>query len=300
MVDQPTGAPLTVQSVGQLDTSDPIVARYLKDRQEPHLYHYTSATALLNIVRSRTLWASRTDFTNDRLESQTLKERLKQMLEFPAGFLPWAKSTPSTHFAALGQQLLSDQLTFIASFSRHPDSLTQFRMYGPASGGYAIGFPRYFLEKAGPLMDCDYSFEGRDAWCRSYIKEFFEHAARIDDGGMTAQQINVEIQRTTDLFRRRLKAQLAFKANEFRAEDEARLYRHGPDSNWRVSADGSAVVPYHVFELPNEPVAVHMVCGPNRDPALGAQSIWTIMAAAKAAGTVWQFGSAGYSSTFRA
>jgi hypothetical protein len=294
-------SPLTIIGAGPVDTSDPNTAQYLKDVQEPHLYHYTSATALLNIVRTRTIWASRTDFTNDRLETLHLKERLKHMVENPAVCLPWAQSTPKTHLAALWHQIHNDRVTFFASFSRHSESLTQFRMYAPAAGGYAIGFPRYFLERVGPLIDCDYSRERMEEWCQSYIKEFVAAASNIDNGHMTAEQIHQQIYRTTDLFQRRLTAQLTFKSNEFRAEDEARLYKYGPGANFRVSADGSAVVPYEVFELPNEPIAVHIVCGPHRDPALGGQSVWTIMAAARAAGTLWQFRGGGPSgSSFRA
>jgi hypothetical protein len=292
--------PLTIIGAGPPDTSDPNVARYLKDIQEPHLYHYTSATALLNIVKTRAFWASRTDFTNDRLEAQHVKERLRNMVENPDVCLPWASSTNRNHLAALWHQLSNDRVACFTSFSRHADSLTQFRMYGPPAGGYAIGFPRYFLDGIGPLIDCDYSRDRMEAWCHSYIQDFVAQAARVDDGRMSAQQIHAQLYRTTDLFTRRINAQLTFKSTEFRAEDEARLCRFGLATNWRISADGNAVVPYEVFELPNEPVAVHVVCGPNRDPAFGGQSVWTIMDAARAAGTLWQFRSEAYTSKFRA
>jgi hypothetical protein len=299
MAAAPEG-PLSIQVGGSPDTSDPNVARYLKDIAEPHLYHYTSATALLNIVQSRTFWASRTDFTNDRLEAQHLNERLRHMVENPNVCLPWASSVPHTHLSALACQLQNGQIMFFASFSRHADSLTQFRMYSPAAGGYVIGFPRYFLERAGPLIDCEYRRERMEEWCQAYVREFVGEAAKIDDGRMTPEEIHVGLFRTTDLYRRRLAAQLVFKSDEFRAEDETRLYHYGAGTKFKISADGNAVIPYVVIDLPNEPVGVHIVCGPNKNPELGAQSVWTIMDAARAAGTVWQFRSAGYSSKFRA
>jgi hypothetical protein len=264
-------------------------------------YHYTDAGALLSIVTKRQLWATSTEFTNDLSEYALPTNRLRTVLQSPQELTQWAPGKPQKHIQALALQLNNGRLATTTSFSKHADALTQFRMYGPRDGGYAIGFPREYLARIPGLsiLDCDYSRANLEAWCKSYVQDFLAQAERIDDGAMDAQQLHNAIYSSTDLFSRRIEAQVRFKANEFRAEEEVRLYRFGLCTKHRVSRDGNLVIPYEPFDLPNEKIPVKIICGPNRDPVLAGKSCWEIMGAGRAAGTLWNFGGSGYSSQFR-
>jgi hypothetical protein len=224
------------------------------------------------------------------------------MAGFPDPIIPWVRSKPSKHLEALQISLRSNVQAATVSFSRHRESLTQFRMYAPETGGFAIGLPRSYLTGIADLLDCDYEPKHMENWCLGYVRGFFEHAQRIDDGKMSAQDLHSAIYSTTDLFQRRLVAQLKYKSAEFSAEGEVRLCKFGRCTKFRVSRGENAVVPYQVLELPNTAgLDVEIVCGPNRDPRLGELSTWELIAAATEAGTVWGFRSHGEStSTFRA
>ena len=47
--------------------------------QEP-IYHYTNLDALINIVKTRTLWATNCEYTNDLLEIQNLERLFNNLL----------------------------------------------------------------------------------------------------------------------------------------------------------------------------------------------------------------------------
>jgi hypothetical protein len=261
----------------------------------PFLYHYTGAKALLSIVEKQELWATRTDFTNDRSEYSQPIRYLRLMTQQPR-----AEKWPAKHVEALRFNLDTNKEAVTVSFSRHDNSLTQYRMYGPAAGGYAIGFRQQYLTLAGvaDIMECDYSYSSMTAWCEDWAAKFFAEAARLDDGNQTAEQISRAIEKT-DLFNDRMLAQLKYKAEEFKGEDEVRLYKFGKCTHFRESRKGNFIIPYQKLKLPNEKTMVILTCGPNRDAALANASMWAAREAAIATQSCWQFSIGNQDSMFR-
>jgi hypothetical protein len=252
-----------------------------------HVFHYTDAGALLSIVTKRSLWATDTSFLNDRLDGLLVDKVLQNFIDYPDILLEKV-TVPTKGLAALQQLVRTSRLAVTTSFSTHYRSLPQFRMYTPSAGGYAIGFPKDYLGRVAQLIQCNYSGIELTQWCRAFAREYFGHVTRLDDGIKTAQQIHTEMLRTTDLFQRRLVASLTFKSDEFINEGEFRLYRFSTTRQFRESRDKNLIIPYDLFELPNEPVKVCVVAGPNREPALATKSVYHYFAAAKAFGTVWE------------
>jgi Protein of unknown function (DUF2971) len=255
-----------------------------------HIFHYTGGSELLGIVTKRALFATNTSFLNDRFEGTLPSSVLQMFVDRPEAFQPWMASAPAKFREAFGNSLRHGKLAVTTSLSRHWKSLPQFRMYSPPAGGFAIGFPREYLTRVASVVECDYSEANLHNWCASYVREFFTHLARIDDGKKTALELNNEVVSTTDVVSRRIIAGLTFKKDEFSYEAEVRLYRFGVSKYFRASRDGNLIKPYDVLDLPNEKIPVFIVCGPNRDPNLGQQSIFSAIAAAKAAGTEWDIG----------
>ena len=254
-------------------------------------FHYTGASALLSIVRNRVLWATDVEHVNDRYEGKHVNRRIESItLPSPHPILGDAANAPSKWLDTIQHSLRTGRTTAMSSFSRHFASLPQFRMYGPAAGGYVIGFPREYLKRIGNLVECDYSDDNLLGWCKSYINLFLEEAAKRDKPEWSALELSNAIVQNTDLVQQRVEAGLRFKSNEFVNESEVRLcWGSVPDSSflYRASRDDNFVIPYIEVELPNDPVDVLVASGPNRDQALATATVANIMRAARKAGTKW-------------
>jgi hypothetical protein len=118
---------------------------HLKMSPPDKLYHYTSPEALLAIVTHKELWCTDALFLNDSSELlHTIKIAKAIIQEKIEG---GSNTQYSEGVIALLKEILveidivTQQATYIASFTRLPDDLSQWRAYCPPSGGYAIGFP---------------------------------------------------------------------------------------------------------------------------------------------------------------
>lgn len=106
------------------------------------LFHYTSATGLLEIIQSHHLWATNLEFMNDFLEVKYAKELFLHLVQ---------KEKRSVRHKAAAQFLEDTANTlypFTALFSFYGvsfcadggDRLSQWRAYAREGSGYSIGF----------------------------------------------------------------------------------------------------------------------------------------------------------------
>ena len=114
----------------------------------PHgtLYHYTTFTGLLGIVRSRSLWASDVRYMNDSAELRhtadligaEVRERIDGGHPHPqllSQFADW-----------IAHRITSGHMLFGASFRSHGNLLSQWRGYSLPGKGVSLGFcPEYIL-----------------------------------------------------------------------------------------------------------------------------------------------------------
>lgn len=104
------------------------------------LYHYTSMSGLLGIVRTEQIWASHIRYLNDVSEQDHIwslvrarvAERLAQATERTV------KVRLEELLAAVDQRRVED--IYVASFSADGDLLSQWLSYCPQGNGFAIGF----------------------------------------------------------------------------------------------------------------------------------------------------------------
>lgn len=108
-----------------------------------YLYHYTTAEGLYGILQSGQLWATHSDFTNDRFEMKHADSVIADAVKTSAkdarglgrdvltGFLE--KHPEERVYAEQGLDL------YVACLSTTPDSLGQWRAYADNGRGYAIG-----------------------------------------------------------------------------------------------------------------------------------------------------------------
>lgn len=254
------------------------------------LFHYTGAGALLSIVTKRQLWATVAEFMNDKHEGTLASRALSNICDDVKTFAPELVRYDPSLVEALRWSLSNGRVVAVLSFSRHWRSLPMYRMYAPSAGGFMIGFPRSFLQNLGTLIDVDYSNKALVQWARSYAAEYLNAASEIVQPGMTAQEINNHLVRSTDLIHRRVLAGFKFKGEEFSNEAESRLVILGQATHFRESRDGNYIIPFLKLDVPNDKIEVPISYGPNRDPRLAHDSVTQAIRAAHLAGTEWNLG----------
>lgn len=110
------------------------------------LYHYTSMSALLSIVKSGRIWATHFRFLNDRSEIKTMWDAVQSRLEeriVKEGSADVAHALSEVAEAVKGRRSSNE---FVASFSENGDDLTQWRSYCNSGAGVSLGFSNTALE----------------------------------------------------------------------------------------------------------------------------------------------------------
>jgi len=114
------------------------------------LYHYTTLSGLLGIVRSRTLWASDIRYMNDsaelkhaadllRIEVQERLTRGQGKADLLGQFMDW-----------ISHRIMNGHMLFATSFRAEGNLLSQWRGYSSHGKGVSLGFlSEYILECAG-------------------------------------------------------------------------------------------------------------------------------------------------------
>lgn len=126
-----------------------ITAKLYADIPRETLYHYTSFSGLLGIIRSRALWASDIRYMNDSAELKHTADLIRMEItqRIAAGhpdphllnqFLDW-----------VSHRITNGHLLFGASFRSNGNLLSQWRGYSRLGKGVSIGFdPNYILKCA--------------------------------------------------------------------------------------------------------------------------------------------------------
>lgn len=129
---------------------------------QPVLYHYTRRIGLLGMLERKEIWASNAKYLNDARELATARSVAEHMLtnhDFSEGSLE-ARFCGDAKIALTGViDTFAD--VFVFSLSESDDLLSQWRAYGRAGDGYAVGFYVSALssiaqEQDGYLSKCRY------------------------------------------------------------------------------------------------------------------------------------------------
>ena len=159
-----------------------LLTEALSRRPPPILYHYTTQVGLLGILKSRELWATHTQYLNDRQEYLQAADGVK------AEIAKRLANSSGEH-----QRILLDMQAGIAgiesmnvcvcSFSEDGDSLSQWRAYGGPSSAFAIGFKSNELRAIATsensyLAPCRYREEEHQEVISTLITEIVERNGR--------------------------------------------------------------------------------------------------------------------------
>lgn len=266
------------------------------------LYHYTNQSALIEILRGKSLWASSACFLNDSLEYTYALSLMKNLTDeelsnidsgtsyyrFLKMVLNYCDHPHFPHF-------------FVFSMCEDGDLLSMWRGYGAGCNGFAIGFRHHELESFGDregyeLVQCIYDLNDQKELIRVQLhvlkRDFLDPA---DKQGTVAQNAVDKLLDSNFInWFSRLAAMI--KNPKFKEEREWRLIS-GPMTFKAISKDGmarvgdttihfrpgrSTLVPYKIisFGKSNEEdseLIDEIVIGPTQERELAVAAIHSLL-----------------------
>jgi len=117
-----------------------------EDMYPSSAFHYTSLSSMIQIIQTRSLWASDARYLNDSEEIKFGLGVLKKLLEEPA---EWSNAEWQHVLAevrrAIDNPVALESEPYVISFTQHGDSLEMWRSYG-RDGGCSIEFDLSVLD----------------------------------------------------------------------------------------------------------------------------------------------------------
>jgi len=247
------------------------------------LYHYTSASALIGILKTKTLWATNIRFLNDSTEYQIALNIARRVIQERI-----STSTIKREKALFA--VLEERLTditgdvYVSSFTENGDQLSQWRAYCPTAGGYAIGFDSDALfqqqEKDTQfLVRCIYE----PAEHQKAVVHILEHLVGLAETSRRDGTDQDRVLRETYKLLGRLLPPLApmLKDPSFAEEREWRLVRLGApigDDSVKFRIGHSMLIPYCEHSFGELGAPIEAVCvGPTPHPDLARESTESLL-----------------------
>jgi len=272
----------------------------LSRKPDKPLYHYTTQTGLLGIIATRTIWATHTQYLNDRREFlhavDLVRSEIERLLQEEASShsgQPARKKVLLRMQEAVSESM-SPQTTNICvcSFSEESDSLSQWRAYG-GSSGFAVGFPSEVLIAATErlkwsLAPCLYDATEQRDLVRALVEEVLEDNL---SGEIIADDVT-ENATSEDRFLSGVGGGLL--SDLFRYAPILKDHSFSEEREWRIISrplschregfayrEGrSLLIPYYKFPLweSNQKLRLHeVVIGPTRDAERSRSSVTSFL-----------------------
>lgn len=258
-------------------------------KPEKPIFHYTSQSGLLGIVRDKNIWATNIHYLNDATElsyaldlarSELRKEKEETVDTTEAAFLDEMDKSIEDLKSARATPI------FVCSFSEHYDQLSQWRGYCPNGIGFAIGFEYHHLElpmerQGFFLTPCVYDHESQ----LTIIKELIAAGLRNFRSHQAASPLGTPVgdiaQVSADSF-----AIIGpiLKHPSFSEEKEWRMISYPvtlpnhPQIRYREGE--SVIIPYFEFKLAEEDEELEIlgvVIGPNPHMELSYNSVFGLL-----------------------
>lgn len=232
-----------------------------------NLFHYTDAMAIKAILETRNLWLSDIRFLND---SQEMNDGVKYIVDVLRSDVPDFKlderyTTSATEFLMETfddhiSKYMDDEPTFVCSFSKAGNQLSQWRAYG----GYAIEFDKEIMEANVDLFECFYDDDAKKEHAAEMVFDAI-HGLAADlakNGGVFIpgfmSYLSILV-RTASIF----KDKSFYEELEVRCAIDVEL----PSQDLKFRAKGGILIPYISMGFPFEAIkAIHV--GPMRDQEL--------------------------------
>jgi hypothetical protein len=210
------------------------------------VYHYTNFAGFKGIIEGNSLWCSDARYLNDYMEVENGKQWIRHLVEiFKDEFPPFEFSGRVED--ALKEFVDEETTAFVTSLCLNPDLLSQWRGYGAASGGLAIGFDAGLLQKTTGLRLIPVVYKTEDSI--KTVDEIIRRAIGKLKSGLSAPAMEGALEEMREgLFA----YVISSKHESFSEEAEFRLVAPvALAKKWKVQyrTNGSILVPYFALNL---------------------------------------------------
>jgi hypothetical protein len=264
----------------------------LSSKRTPRiLYHYTSGSGLIGILKSKSIWATSIRFLNDSTEYSLALKIAQAVIQ---NRIESARNNFDRGlYNVLKARLAGEEghgEVYVSSFTEKGDQLSQWRAYSPPSGGFAIGFKSKSLTDltgSNPdrfLARCTYETSSQEELIRNLIQAVARFA---DESNAHNQMSHDRVFRESFKLLGRLLPLIApaLKDSSFAEEQEWRLVRL-PSSFEEVELQfregRSMLIPYYQHCFPDNsgcaPIE-ELVVGPTPHPELARESAQALIMA---------------------
>jgi DUF2971 family protein len=270
----------------------------LSRKPDKPLYHYTTQKGLLGIIKDRQIWATHTQYLNDRREFlhavDLVREEIKRLLDEAPESNPNRPHHSREDALERMQEAVSrspqNTNVCVCSFSEEKDSLSQWRAYGGRSG-FAVGFSSEVLRTATEkqqwfLAPCIYDPASQRNLVRALVEEVLEEHL---DGSLSEDEEEDSILKALG---GNLRPDLntyapILKDESFKEEREWRIISSPIMARRLDYREGrSLIVPYYRLPLceDNQDLELHeVVIGPTPDVERSKISLTSFMLSQKVA-----------------
>lgn len=219
------------------------------------IYHYTSPSSLLSIIKNKEIWFSDVNFLNDETENSYIYLSLKE-------FIDSNKQLYNQNFCKYIEEFCDDcinddglfnvlyQKTYISSFSISKDSLNLWNYYTKNDNhiGYNIGldtqkFIKYSNE--GDLL----SLQGKVIYGNEFLYLLFEKLLNDIYKKFLTIDITYQSMLRDELFFNFNRYSMFFKDKHFESEQEYRLV-WVTDINAKLREFNGFYIPYQIYTIP--------------------------------------------------
>jgi hypothetical protein len=263
----------------------------LSRKPEKPLYHYTTQSGLLGIIETRKIWATHTQYLNDRREFlhavELVRKEIRRLLDETPH--PSAREAALAKMQAAVSRSPQEINICVCSFSEERDSLSQWRAYG-GSSGFAVGFSSQVLTAATEkqewfLAPCIYDPVIQRDLVRALVEEVLEEnlgGPLVEDEEEDSILKDMGGNLRPDLYT----YAPILKDESFKEEREWRIISHPMFSRRLDYREGrSLLIPYFKFPLweNNQPRLHEVVIGPTRDAERSKSSVNSFLLSRKVA-----------------
>ncbi len=243
------------------------------------IYHYTSANALLSILKNKILWATNIRYMNDSSEFNYALEICKKYMwdRFQENYCQ-----AGNNYKIFGYEIYQLEEVFsclyVFSLSKKADDLNQWRSYSLTTQGYCIGLNLDMLKqlckkRKWKLIKCNYSEKSQKRIIFRYVDKVAGEISSIpnphdfNESPLLKNSIN-ELQNIAS----------TIKNKSFCEEDEYRIIVNNESNklapNFREGI--SMITPYVELRLSDEEaiqIISKVIVGPTPHPELSKESI---------------------------
>ena len=255
-----------------------MASRLYNSKLPPILYHYTDLNGLMGIIKDKCLWATDIHYLNDFSEMSYafdfISERIKSFMEaIPSedrkkfGLSPLLNDAIRTEyefFEDLEKVIIGikespeDYTSFICSFSKNDDRLSQWRGYCSGEGWYSIAFDRKKLSKLSKdnnfsICECLYK---RDKNQKKLVDEIIteEIHKHFDKSSKKRDDYNIIMEAMIKFYY----IAPSLKDPAFYEEEEWRFFKQSTKplrfniDNIKYRKGSTVLIPYTEFKLAEE------------------------------------------------